>query len=383
MVTLILPSLSDPPAVPLQLTIPLEIIQTLCFRPAKWLRFVGWTIFLTSEGYLSRDTNGNDRLADDTVLVDTDMLFYNAPGIALSSVIDVDAVARRTASRTSANDARVAGFATTVITRMTVACHIIPFARGSEWIQIISRYRFIEPVIEDINDPQNGFTCFTFHDLLEKRQAAILVTPNDILECDDVPALDGPANSRDNRPSLPGLRYTFQHLQIQPEDHHYLHDIKVWNNRDARFRNSARLPHPALLHYVYGASILKIFGESATLWKSSGKWVRPSPYQDNPSQRGRHSQGSRDSTQEQRQNQTPSPYPSASTSSGGRTSRRRITEDEAMEYMFNIASKQVAHREHAAWEQRKLEINAWVNRCARGVAGSREQDGLLDTATRT
>ncbi|KAL0960307.1 hypothetical protein HGRIS_011933 [Hohenbuehelia grisea] len=387
MVVLILPSLSDPPAVCLRLTIPLHTIQSLCLHPAKWLRFVGWTIFLTREGYLSKDADGNDRLTDDAVLNDADSIFYNAPGLVISSAIDTDIVARRTSSQTSANDSRVGTFSSNIDTRDDGciftnhhgdACHIIPFARGSDWIQLISTYRFIEPAIEDINDTQNGFACFNpVHGLLDKRQLAILVTPNDILECGDVPVIDPPPTQRDDRPSPSGLRYTLQHLRVDSKDLRCLQDNNALNNRDARFRKpSEALPHPGLLHYVYGASIVKAFGESTSKWNLSDKRVRPSPKQGYPSQRPYTPRGPRKSTQEhRRQNQRPSPYPSASKSTGERAGGRRLTEDDAMNYMFKIASNQVARRQRTAWEQRRRDIEGWISVCGHGVDGSLEQDG--------
>ncbi len=80
MVTLSLPSLSTPPSARLVLEIPLEKIQSLCFCPVKWLRFVGWTIFHVPEGYLSRDLDGDDRLSDESPLTDEDFVYHQAPG---------------------------------------------------------------------------------------------------------------------------------------------------------------------------------------------------------------------------------------------------------------------------------------------------------------
>lgn len=81
MITVSLPSVSDSlTATRLLLEIPLEKIQSLCLRPAKWLRFVGWSIYHASEGYLSRHSDGSDRLTDDSLLVNGDFIFYHAPG---------------------------------------------------------------------------------------------------------------------------------------------------------------------------------------------------------------------------------------------------------------------------------------------------------------
>ncbi|KAL0958665.1 hypothetical protein HGRIS_013997 [Hohenbuehelia grisea] len=222
MVTVFLASISDPPADRLQLNIPLNTIQFLCLHPSKWLRFVGWAIFLASEGYLSRDPDGNDRLTDEAALTDADILFYNAPGFHRGAVVDVDVVARRTKSQTSVNDLRDNNFSSDVMSRdgrcifthwRAEASHIISFARGSEWMSILARKRSIDPRIENINDKRNGLACNTaVHKMLDKREVAILVTPNAILDCNDVPLPTGPRNSSETRNRLLGSRYTLQHI---------------------------------------------------------------------------------------------------------------------------------------------------------------------------
>ncbi|KAF9487619.1 hypothetical protein BDN71DRAFT_1513776 [Pleurotus eryngii] len=392
MITVSLPSVSDSlTETRLLLEIPLEKIQSLCLRPAKWLRFVGWSIYHASEGYLSRHSDGSDRLTDESLLVNGDFIFYHAPGFDRGAVADTDVIAHQTHTSTAT---RVEQFRKDVTERddgcifstwTGQACHIIPFARGCNWISMLCRQRSIDPSIEDINDPRNGFTCFgPTHIMLDKRNAAILVTPNPILECSDVPPSLGFAHPDDDRGILPERRYTIQHLQGTPKDLQCLDQNYSSNNRDARFRDPSveGLPHPALLNYVYGASILKVFGqtESFTAWKASTTWKRPETPQNYLSLPTFSLRGPRP-TQEQRQNQRPAPYSSASRSTAAQTSRRCITADEAMEYMFDIASRQVASQEHAEWQQRKSEIKAWVNACAEGDSGSRKLAGQTGRVT--
>lgn len=79
MVTVYIPSLSDPPTDRLELKIPLQKILSLCLSPYKWLCYVGWAIY-NIQGYLSTDAEGTNRLIDGVVLNDEDILYFQAPG---------------------------------------------------------------------------------------------------------------------------------------------------------------------------------------------------------------------------------------------------------------------------------------------------------------
>ncbi|KAL4262662.1 HNH nuclease domain-containing protein [Pleurotus pulmonarius] len=388
MITISLPGVSDSvPETRLLLEIPLEKIQSLCLRPAKWLRFVGWAIYHASEGYLSRHSDGSDRLTDDSLLVDGDFIFYHAPGFDREAVANTDVIAHQTPTLSRSTATSVVEFRREVTERdgdgcifsnfRGQACHIIPFARGHNWISMLCRQRSIDPPIEDINDLRNGLTCVAhIHTSIDERNSAILVTPNPILKCSDIPTSPTPS-PYDERGILPGRRYTIQHLQTTPKDLHLLDSTFSSNNRDARFQDPSLegLPHPALLNYVYGVSILKVFGQTESLnaWKASTTWKQPETTQNHLSPRTFPPRGPRP-TQERHQDQLPAPYLSASRSIP-QTSRRRITADEAMDLMFEITLRQVARQEHAQWQQRKSEIAAWVNACAEGDSGSHESPG--------
>ena len=81
MVTMVIPGLpATPPLPPLRLEIPLDTIHSLCVYPTKWLRYVGWAIFQFTEGFLSTDSHGNNRVNDEMLLNENDVLFYQAPG---------------------------------------------------------------------------------------------------------------------------------------------------------------------------------------------------------------------------------------------------------------------------------------------------------------
>ncbi|KAF4563860.1 hypothetical protein EYR36_003104 [Pleurotus pulmonarius] len=322
MVTVFIPSLSDPPTDHLELKIPLQKILSLCLSPYKWLCYVGWTIY-NIQGYLSTDAEGTNlnRLIDGVVLNDEDILYFQAPGFVHEGVVQIALVKRHTASQTSDNDTRVAEYRTNVSNRdegciftgfTAQACHIIPFARGTE-------------------------------------------TPNDILGREDIPQAASPGLLQDLRSSPSRLSYTLQHINItDPKDTIMVNALGAVNNRDAKFLDCSRsgLPHPALLHYLYGASVVLAFGarDSVKTWQATHEWEQI-PTQQNHKARDHHD---RQLTEEKRQN-------AYLASSAGVQNSGRFTAEEAMDFMFEIAVRQVAAREQAAWEQRKLEIDDWVH----------------------
>ncbi|KAG9218197.1 hypothetical protein CCMSSC00406_0005878 [Pleurotus cornucopiae] len=369
MVTVFIPSLSDPPTDRLELKIPLQKILSLCLSPYKWLCYVGWAIY-NIQGYLSTDAEGTNRLIDGVVLNDEDILYFQAPGFVHEGVVQIALVKRHTASQTSVNDTRVVQYRTDISNRdgMCIftgftgqACHIIPFARGTGNMSILVHQRSITPAINDINDKRNGFLCeYNLHRLFDQRQVAVLVTPNDILGREDIPQAASPGLLQDLRSSPSRLSYTLQHINITvPQDAIMVNALGAVNNRDAKFLDCSRsgLPHAALLHYLYGASVVLAFGarDSVKTWQATHEWEQP-PTQ-TPATRPDYKPRDyhdRQLTEEKRQNA----YLASST---GVQNGGRLTEEEVMAFMFEIASRQVASREQAAWEQRKLEIDDWVH----------------------
>ncbi|KAF4581319.1 hypothetical protein EYR40_002907 [Pleurotus pulmonarius] len=364
MVTVFIPSLSEPPTDRLELNIPLQKILSLCLSPYKWLRYVGWAIY-NIQGYLSTDAEGTNRLIDGVVLNDEDILYFQAPGFVHEGVVQIALVKRHTASQTSDNDTRVTQYRTNVSNRdgMCIftgftgqACHIIPFARGSESMRILVHQRSITPPINDINDKRNGFLCeYNLHRLFDQRQVAVLVTPNDILGREDIPQAASPGLLQDLRSSPSRLSYTLQHINITvPQDAIMVNALGAVNNRDAKFLDCSRsgLPHAALLHYLYGASVVLAFGarDSVKTWQATHEWEQI-PTQQNHKARDHPD---RQLNEDKRQNA----YLASST---GVQNSGRLTVEEAMDFMFEIAVRQVAAHEQAAWEQRKLEIDDWVH----------------------
>ncbi|KAF4597892.1 hypothetical protein EYR38_006284 [Pleurotus pulmonarius] len=193
-------------------------------------------------------------------------------------------------------------------------------------------------------------------------------TPNAILAREDVPQanINHPPNPADLRPQLLDLRYTLQFINTSDDDSCRLQCEYAPHNRDAKFMDAQPTspPEPALLHYLYGAAILTAFGRSVPEWQAFGKQRQPRK-ESYPASRSFNKQTSENRALTRVKCDRVSPYPAESELAGG----RRMTLDEAEEYMFNIASRQLAHREHARWAQRKLEINAWVSGCTEGNPG--------------
>ncbi|KAJ8517598.1 hypothetical protein ONZ45_g5242 [Pleurotus djamor] len=195
MVSFSLPSITDaPPTVCLD--IPLSVIEGLCRYPVKWLRYVGWAILFT-DGFITRQSDPDSaRVADDEELSDTDVLFYNAPGLQTSCAVDIS-VGRQRGDSVQSLKMRDPDFPLDVRTRdgacifsaddtLTQASHLIPFARGSPWLNILAKERGFG--VTDIDDVRNGILLLNaVHGFMERKCIAILHTPNHILDCADIP----------------------------------------------------------------------------------------------------------------------------------------------------------------------------------------------------
>ncbi|KAF9490318.1 hypothetical protein BDN71DRAFT_1454421 [Pleurotus eryngii] len=160
MVTVFIPSLSDPPTDRLELKIPLQNILSLSLSPHKWICYIGWAIY-NVQGYLFTDAEGTNCLIDGVILKDKVILYFQSPGFVHEGVIQIALVKCHTASQTSVNDTRVEQYWTNIsncdgrciFTGFTgQACHIIPFTHRTENMRILVHQQFITPTINDINN---------------------------------------------------------------------------------------------------------------------------------------------------------------------------------------------------------------------------------------
>jgi len=144
--------------------------------------------------------------------------------------------------------------------------HIIPYARGDEWFQLIigSRQPYDEDVSEltSINDIRNGLLVQpTLHTVVDSREFVILQTPNYVLDIDDVPSDPARFTLKDAiKYEYPvGQRFSLQ--VVGDFDGDTSLDLFP-NNTTAAFKRGTNLPKPSalLLHYNYGAAVVKLWG---------------------------------------------------------------------------------------------------------------------------
>ncbi|KAE9400438.1 hypothetical protein BT96DRAFT_975309 [Gymnopus androsaceus JB14] len=271
---------TDPDA--LYLEIPLYRIRANCLKPAKYLRFIAYTV-TALDGSITLAPQ-NQLVADDSQLEDQAVYIFN-PAIIIDKTAraalraDQEIVLPRSqwgGSQSNRNIEFVNGIysrdAVSVFKLKnhwgnTQAIHTIPFARGDQWLQqlIDERPGFEgdEGVIdmESIDDIRNGFCGDKeFHGSFDRNEVGVIKTPNHILAIDEIPS--APTRTLAAHTSYPpNLRYTYQ----------YLHDPdgKVEsdygpNNVDGAFQNSTTKPFPSpfLLHCRFGAAALYNWGKN-------------------------------------------------------------------------------------------------------------------------
>ncbi|KAH9959461.1 hypothetical protein BC827DRAFT_1377170 [Russula dissimulans] len=282
------------------LDIPIYVIEPLCLRPRKYLRYLGWCV-LGIEGHVIL---GDQDIGDEGGLVDQGVYHYvvNATGFShspltdnraapltihtlrvdpLARAIDLEVIKQRSTiisseSAHSGSSSTRNNFLKDLVERdgtcvfsgfpFVEGVHIIPYARGDEWFQLIisNRHAYDEDVSDllSINDIRNGLLVqATLHNLIDSRQLVILQTPNHVLDIDDVPwdsarsPLWDPAEYEDPVDE----RFSLQSLG----DLHRSKLLHVYpNNTTAAFKRGTNLPKPSplILHYNYGAAVVKLWG---------------------------------------------------------------------------------------------------------------------------
>ncbi|KAK6971393.1 hypothetical protein R3P38DRAFT_2587220 [Favolaschia claudopus] len=229
--------------------------------PCKYLRYLGYSI-IGLNGVLTRrdpaledDSDGSNEKNnvddDEDIEQSASLNFYftREGGGGDISYHAVDPAAFSTASATSAGSRE--SFREDLIGR-DYACvftnqhqgicegtHIIPFSKGDVWLAQILETRL--PVdegetlsnLKSINDIRNGMLVSrAVHPLLEKKQMAVLRTPNPVLETTDVPEATNLNSHRYGNVLLStNPRYTLQWLSGDEHER-----ASVSNNADAAFR---------------------------------------------------------------------------------------------------------------------------------------------------
>ncbi|KAE9405073.1 hypothetical protein BT96DRAFT_916269 [Gymnopus androsaceus JB14] len=264
---------ADPEA--LYLEIPLELIQSLCLNPGKYLRFLAYAILAVDGTIAHNQLSGQTALSDESQLEDGGIYIFSSSKVMTPKQYaehraDMEVVRQRSQFGGS-ESARPALFVDGVYARdavsffkdsrrlVTQALHIVAHARGSPWLQhLISMRSDFEggEDIDDIDHPRNGFCGETqLHLLFDGNVCAILKTPNHILKMDDIPsAPDCPLDDDSSYPT--DARYTLQYLDQTYEK------VYVPNNTDGAFKDHDPSIRPSmfLFHYRYGASALVRWG---------------------------------------------------------------------------------------------------------------------------
>ncbi|KAK0469104.1 uncharacterized protein EV420DRAFT_8520 [Desarmillaria tabescens] len=256
---------------PFYLEIPRQIATTVCLYPLKYLRYIGWCV-LGVVGNLV-DENGN-AVKLNGELVDRAVYQYNIPGgNTLAHAVDIEVIRTQTHDTASETTSTREDFCERLLQRdhccvwtgvsFGEGMHIIPFRRGSSWLQLIVRNRPHEEDLSsllNINDIRNGFFVNPLiHTIFDRRYLVVLVTPNPILQPSDIP----PRHQRDIEPDVSyphQSRYTLQWI-IAPGSESNLNQIP--NNDDATFgSHRSHKPADLLLHYTYGAAGVKHWGKN-------------------------------------------------------------------------------------------------------------------------
>ncbi|KAF8692316.1 hypothetical protein AX14_002594 [Amanita brunnescens Koide BX004] len=136
-------------------------------------------------------------------------------------------------------------------------CHIIPHAKGSDYISNVVRHRGgtddSADDIDDINDIRNGFLISTLlHRPFGDGRFAFLKTPNFALTVDDIP-YEPPKHADQESPAT---RLTLHHFVDLPQLGPVI-SMHARHNSDARQpQDTSEWPPAVILDLVYGAAAL-------------------------------------------------------------------------------------------------------------------------------
>ncbi|KAF8345096.1 hypothetical protein F5887DRAFT_229408 [Amanita rubescens] len=282
------------------LQIPLDVIHNLCLNPRKYLLFLGWCI-LGVEGVLDLQPDGIGIDIDGGL--DDQGIYHYVPNemLDLAHAIDLEVIKTSATQKVFSEtmETRDGEFRRRLLERdvccvwtgvdsfLCVGLRIIPYNRGSKWLQLIvaNRPKYAENVrtLNNINDIRNGlFASLNIHRLFDQRRIAILKTPNRILETEDVPPCHARKHGISEDVSYPtDSRYSVQRL-VTPNTNTM---ALVPNNSDATFKKRTRKQKPSdlLLHYTYGAAAVQNWGHSADVLQRLANPPRPVPAPTGPS----------------------------------------------------------------------------------------------------
>ncbi|KAF8345413.1 hypothetical protein F5887DRAFT_1192054 [Amanita rubescens] len=245
----------------LALSIPLDKCVTFVVNPLKWLRFLGFAIY-GREGHLSLSKDGLD-LGDYTAPIEARPYYFVSEGSP--RLVDVDAVDDRT-SITSNLTIRRRDFRTNVVERdgtcvitddideYCTACHILPHAKGSNYISNVVHHRGgPDDDINDINDTRNGLLLVNqLHFPFGAARIAFLKTPNFGLTVDDIPYNQPNAADEEG----PASRLTLHHFVDLPQLGRVIPNLAPHNCDARQPQDTSEWPPAVIVDLFYAVAAM-------------------------------------------------------------------------------------------------------------------------------
>ncbi|PVF97562.1 hypothetical protein CPB86DRAFT_815430 [Serendipita vermifera] len=259
------------------LCIPREVVMNFTTWPVRWILYLGFALY-GRKGILTEGPNSGevkDYELDGVNCLKMHYFYYSEEPHAL---LDPDVLNNRLSS-VQAGPAEGRSLLSKAVRRRDAKCpvtglgsrscdavHIVPHAKGSDYIRLLSEFRGdgSQPILHDIDDYRNGFLLSKLlHSLFDHSELGFLRTPNFALRRDDVPATNH-SNALAQRAGS-GISKTSTTLTLQyfcrdyQTDH--LQSMHAANNKDlkATWRQSSQ-PCDFLLDMAYGAIALKHWG---------------------------------------------------------------------------------------------------------------------------
>ncbi|KDQ54156.1 hypothetical protein JAAARDRAFT_196896 [Jaapia argillacea MUCL 33604] len=253
----------------LALCVSQDQITRLCFKPLKWLRYVGFAI-TGAEGTLSLTQDGPPVENYDEIMDVSGLRVYFSPvPVAVDHRTPNDnseplsTGSRAFRAKIVARDQRCVISA--IKKDMCQACHLVPHSIGNKYFARLSgERRSIDSASDDLEDGhgvRNGLLLFNgcHRDFIDG-DYAFLATPNFALSESDVPSstrLSPPRQALPQPYSTGNGRFTLQWLSSEPEEPL---DLAMGHNVDTMYPAPDKFsswPPKWLFDWRYGAAVMK------------------------------------------------------------------------------------------------------------------------------
>ncbi|TFY80588.1 hypothetical protein EWM64_g3424 [Hericium alpestre] len=245
----------------------ISLIQNLCLKPVKYLRYLAWCI-LGMTGPETAILFNNVPVDDDEDLVERGTYYFSAPGLSnFIRILDEKPNFKHVKMRNEAYTVREwykfeyeeneppSGFRGKLMERDSGCVFISLLA---ETMHIIEEDALLQRVINDRSPDPSTHEDLSTLDVDDIRNGFLILnqTPNCILGPEDIPtAAECHVSDTDSYPA--GRRYSLQWLEGDP-----VSMAIMPNNLDAKFRkdNHGALPSAHLLAFHYGQTAVERWG---------------------------------------------------------------------------------------------------------------------------